>query len=171
MRYGKKWVVVEGDALTYDTIQSLKLEYGAELNWVLPYPGDWHLLKNYQLCLMKPFFEAGLKDLACACGYPSASIKKCTHFQRTHKFLIEAWESILRHILELYTETHERITDINEELVHTLHDLANESYDKTAIGCVIRSLKEKLDGFHKEFKLFVSEKRKWMTHGRFGLAL
>ena len=67
-----KFVVLEGDAKTYDTIQAVKFEYGVELSWLIPYPGDWHILKNYQICLMKPFFEAGLKDLAIASGYPVA---------------------------------------------------------------------------------------------------
>ena len=50
------FLVLEGDAKTYDTIQAVKHEYGSDLNWLVPYPGDWHLLKNYQICIMKPFF-------------------------------------------------------------------------------------------------------------------
>ena len=48
----KKWLVVVGDAKVYDVLQSLKHEYGEDLKWLLVYPGDWHLLKNYQLSLM-----------------------------------------------------------------------------------------------------------------------
>ena len=33
-------LVVEGDAKVYDILQCLKHEYGDELSWVLPYPGD-----------------------------------------------------------------------------------------------------------------------------------
>ena len=54
-RHEKSFVVIEGDAKVYDIIQSVKREYGSDLDWVIPFPGDWHLLKNYQICLMKPF--------------------------------------------------------------------------------------------------------------------
>ena len=54
----REWVLIEGDAKVYEILQSLKYEYGEELKWMLPYPGDWHLLKNYQITLMKPYFDA-----------------------------------------------------------------------------------------------------------------
>ena len=46
-------MVVEGDAKVYEILRTLKLEYGDELKWVIPYPGDWHVLKkeNYQRLL------------------------------------------------------------------------------------------------------------------------
>ena len=44
-----KWLLVEGDVKVYEILQSLKIEYGDELSWMLPYPGDWHLLKNSQV--------------------------------------------------------------------------------------------------------------------------
>ena len=44
---GKSFLVLEGDAKTYEIIQNMKEEYGQDLNWLYAYPGDWHLLKNY----------------------------------------------------------------------------------------------------------------------------
>lgn len=64
-----KWLVVEGDAKVYEVLKALKTEYGEELQWMLPYPGDWHILKNYQTALMQAYFDAGLKELAQAAGY------------------------------------------------------------------------------------------------------
>ena len=58
---GCQYLVVTGDAKVYEKFQSLKIEYTGELHWLVPYPGDWHMLKNYQLALMKPYFDAGLK--------------------------------------------------------------------------------------------------------------
>ena len=40
-----QWLVVEGDANLYEILQSLKFEYGEDLKWLLPYPGDWYILK------------------------------------------------------------------------------------------------------------------------------
>lgn len=44
-----QWLVVEGDVKVYKILKSLKTEYGAELEWLLSYPGDWHLLKTTRL--------------------------------------------------------------------------------------------------------------------------
>ena len=46
-----KWLVIEGDAKVYEVLKALKTEYGEDLQWMLPYPGDWHILKNYQTAL------------------------------------------------------------------------------------------------------------------------
>ncbi len=46
--------IIEGDAKMYDV-------YGDDLSWLIPYPGDWHMLMNYQYPLMKAYFDAGLK--------------------------------------------------------------------------------------------------------------
>ena len=32
----------------YEVLKSLKSEYGDDLSWLITYPGDWHLLFNYQ---------------------------------------------------------------------------------------------------------------------------
>ena len=32
------------DRKSYDHLIKLKSEYGGSLSWVLPYPGDWHIL-------------------------------------------------------------------------------------------------------------------------------
>lgn len=77
----KQWVIIEGEAKVYELLQSLKNKYGDELKWVLPYPGDWHLLMNFQHVLMKVYFDAGLKHMSQAAGYPSASIKSCSQFK------------------------------------------------------------------------------------------
>ena len=89
----REYLVLEGDQKLFDVLQSLKFEYGNELDWLIPIPGDWHLLMNYQSALMKPYFDAGLKHLAKAAGYPVSSIQTCGQFKRTHHFLIEVWEA------------------------------------------------------------------------------
>ena len=100
----REYLVIEGDQKLYDVLQSLKFEYGKELDWVIPIPGDWHMLMNFQSALMKPYFDAGLKDLAKAAGYPLASIQACGQFKRTHHFLLEAWEALYRVMLSMFIE-------------------------------------------------------------------
>ena len=101
---GHQYLVVEGDTKIYELLQSLKLEYGDELQWLIPYPGDWHMLMNYQSALMKPYFDAGLKSLAEASGYPTAAIQNCTQFKRTHYFIMESWEAIYRSMVDTFIE-------------------------------------------------------------------
>ena len=161
-KHSKQFLVLEGDAKTYDTIQAVKFEYGSDLNWLVPYPGDWHLLKNYQICLMKPFFEAGLKDLATASGYPALSIQSCSNFQQTHHFLMETWESLYRHML---TQFRKRCTtlpgpvnvEIQQAVGHTLQEFNNEHYDALAIYSVIRSFQESTCGLEDEFQSFIDK--------------
>ena len=90
----KKYILLEGDQLTYERVQSVKKEYGNDLEWLLPFPGDWHVLKNYQEVL------AGLRDLAKCSGYQPNSVG--SNFKRTHHFLLEAWEAIYCHFFNSY---------------------------------------------------------------------
>ena len=64
-----QYLILEGDAKIYEILQSIKLEYGEDLSWLILYSGDWHMLMNYQSALMKPYFDAGLKSLAEAVGF------------------------------------------------------------------------------------------------------
>lgn len=51
IRTGKK--IIEGDQATYERLQSIKREYLQDLSWMIPFPGDWHVLKNFQEVLIK----------------------------------------------------------------------------------------------------------------------
>lgn len=93
----KKYLLVEGDQVTYEKLQSIKREYGNDLNWMIPFPGDWHLLKNYQEVLFKIYFDAGMSELAKSSGYLPNSVG--SNFKRTHHFLLEVWESTYRHFM------------------------------------------------------------------------
>ena len=70
---GAKHLVVAGDAKTYLRLKELKQQYGDEVQWLLTFIGDWHVLYNYQKVLMKVYFEPGLKDLARASAEPRHS--------------------------------------------------------------------------------------------------
>ena len=85
------------------------------MSWVLPYPGDWHTLKNYQPALMKAYFDAGLKDMAKAAGYPVAPIQSCSQFKRVHRFILEVWEALYRAMLAKYME----VTNSDMQVVNT----------------------------------------------------
>ncbi len=102
-----KWLLVVGDAKTYDLLQSIKFEYGTHLKWLVPFPGDWHILLNYQKVLMKVYADAGLKQLGSVSGHKSetlTSLIQCSNFRRTHHFLLQSFEAIMRFFISLYLE-------------------------------------------------------------------
>ena len=97
--------MVVGDQKLYSNMQRLKRQYGDELEWLLPYPGDWHVLKNFQPVLSKLYHHAGLRDLAAEAGYKGANIsglESCSDFKHTHIFYLEVFESIYLHAVRQY---------------------------------------------------------------------
>ena len=40
----QKFVIVVGDARTYDLFQDVCFEYKSQLKWLMPFPGDWHVV-------------------------------------------------------------------------------------------------------------------------------
>ena len=101
--YGLK-IILEGDQATYERLQCIKAEYGHDLDWMIIFPGDWHILKNFQEVLLKIYYDAGLSDLAKASGYRPNSIG--TQFKRTHRFLLEAWEALYHVFLSDFVKHH-----------------------------------------------------------------
>ena len=57
-------LVIAGDGATIKLLSEIKFEYGDSLGWVIPYLGDWHVLKNFQEVIMKIYWDAGLKEVA-----------------------------------------------------------------------------------------------------------
>ena len=57
--FRQKWMFVVGDAKVYNLLQSIRFEYGNHLDWLIPLPGDWHLLYNYQKVLVKGYGVLG----------------------------------------------------------------------------------------------------------------
>ena len=41
-----KYLVVVGDGKTYEYLRKLKHQYKPALNWMIPFPGDWHICKK-----------------------------------------------------------------------------------------------------------------------------
>ena len=100
-----RWLVVVGDAKTQDILQNLQHQYGGQLQWMLPFPGDWHILYNYQKVLLKIYGDAGLLQLAKVAGHRSETLKslaQASHFKRTHHFILQSFETIYRLFLRLY---------------------------------------------------------------------
>ena len=101
----QKYVIVVGDAKTYNLIQAIRFEYKAHLPWLIPFPGDWHILYNYQKPL-KPYADAGLASLVKVAGHRAetlTSLLQASNFRRTHEFLLQAFETFYRYVISLYS--------------------------------------------------------------------
>ncbi|CAC5375575.1 unnamed protein product [Mytilus coruscus] len=118
-----KHLVVVGDGKTYDLLVKLKLELKDDLSWLLPFPGDWHILKNYQRMIMKLYLDAGLKELIELFhhGAVGASVMQATNFDKTHHFLMQVWEAF-------YLQQISAILKYAEE--NDLNDQSEENYIK-----------------------------------------
>ncbi len=94
------------------------------------------MLENYQVTLMKPYFDAGLKSQAKAAGYPTEQIQSCGQFKRTHTFLLEAWEATYQAMLALYLEAQDHNSSqilshqLRERIIQSLHSLSQEDFSK-----------------------------------------
>ena len=99
-----KYLVVVGDGKTYDHLVALKKQYQSDLEWMLPYPGDWHIIKNYQRVIMKIYADAGLKELLNKFhkGQTAAAVLNATNFRKTHNFITQSWEAIYRYEIQLF---------------------------------------------------------------------
>ena len=86
-----KHLLVVGDQKTP------KHTYGTDLDWVIPFIGDWHLLSNFQSVFKKVYFDAGQTDLVETAGFRGETISplaKCSNFKRTNQFILQAWEAL-----------------------------------------------------------------------------
>ena len=88
-------------------MNALKNEYGETLNWLVVFPGDFHLLRNYKEVLMTTYWDAGLEQVAAASEYRGemlTSISKCccSSFSHTTNFFFETWEARYQHVYNQY---------------------------------------------------------------------
>ena len=114
------------------------------------------MLMNFQSALMKPYFDAGLKDLAKAAGYPLASIQACGQFKRTHHFLLEVWEALYRVMLSMFLKQGEPpLTDDPLQVISNQIMVNKTNFNSETLHKII-SETQSLYKFDK-FKSFIQE--------------
>ena len=130
----QKWVIVVGDAKVYDLLQAIRIDYGNNLKWLIPFPGDWHIMYNYQKVFMKPYADAGLMDLAKASGYHAetlTSLRNANNFRRTHLFILQTYEAFYQYFLSLFFESEQAGAGINTTINTLLEKFKLVNSDST----------------------------------------
>ena len=100
-------LIVVVDAKIFPILQSIKQEDQATFEWLIPFPGDFHLLMNYQKVIMKIYWDAGLKQIAEASGFRGetlTSLEHCSNFTNTSRFLFQVWEAIFKHMQTMWLQ-------------------------------------------------------------------
>lgn len=144
-------LVVAGDAKTYQHLQSLKLDYGEKLSWLLPFPGDFHILMNYQPILSKIYFDAGLKQLANAGGFKGetlTALQRCSHFKHAHRFFLEVWEAFAVHMADSFRSTCDEVKSLVEEL---------KGHDCSSISMIFEEKKTQVCSVLQKFEKYIEE--------------
>ena len=99
--------MVVGNGKIYQHLTELKHAYSKELSWLLPFPGDRHIWKNFQLVLFNAYYDAGLKDIAQKCGFKASiltSLSQCSNWRITHNFIMQVSEAIYRRMLATFMQ-------------------------------------------------------------------
>ena len=159
-------LVVAGDAKTYQHLQSLKLDYGEELSWLLPFPGDFHVLKNFQPVLSKVYFDIGLKQMAMGSGFRGetlTSLQKCSHFKKTHNFILQSWETIYMHMLMVFITNNPNVTELIQVLkLESAH---------TSLPLLLHTMDKRISDIQCQFTSFVQAMAELTLIGNSGMTM
>ena len=98
-------------------------------NWVIPFVGDWHVLKNFQEVLMKIFWHAGLKDVAKLAHKQMTlqSLMSCSNYKQTHRFILQCYEAVFMCLLNsfLVYRKDKEVTISNDEFIARISDVVS----------------------------------------------
>ena len=84
-------VIIGGDQQTYAIVKNLMKKFPNTFDWIIPVPGDWHLLKNAAETLRDMLWDGGLRILSNACGH----LKEINQWKDIHNVLTGLHESLL----------------------------------------------------------------------------
>jgi hypothetical protein len=159
-------LVVAGDAKTFDHLQELKRTNGEQLDWVIPFVGDFHILMNIQPVLMKIFWDAGLKDTSkqnFKTDFYQKHLKDCSKFKTDHEFFLQVWEALYQYQIETFMKwradnflpTGSDISNSVKECLEALKIEKTSGFtDVSEFLTKQKNLEEQIEDFESEFTEF-----------------
>ena len=124
MKISINYLLVIGDAKTFELLHKLKDEYGQDLEWLIPYSGDWHILKNFQPVVFKIFGHAGLRSIAQKAGVKEGTLRivsECTNFKKTNVVLIQCYFAIIRLKISAFIKSNSMTTEMSGSISSLLN--------------------------------------------------
>ena len=113
-------VVVGGDQQTYALIKNLMGKFPTTFSWIIPVPGDWHLLKCAAESIRDMLWDGGLHQLAMSCQH----MKDITQWKDVHRMLSAVHEALLHEVL-----SSAKINDDNDLSTWLEEKMADEQDD------------------------------------------
>ena len=154
-------LVLADDQKTYNRLCELKYVCDTDLDWLIPFIGDCHLLSNFQSVLMKVYYDAELKDLAESAGFhveTLTSLAKCSNltslFSKHGKHYRHMLSCFLSQSAADYSISSEKVMADVEECDRQCSISASYKPMKERIAM----LEDKLGEVHKSFLCYVSAK-------------
>lgn len=151
------WLILVGDGKTYEHLGKVKRLYGSALSNILIFPGDWHILKNFQPVIMKAYFHVGLREIANASGYKAETLKSlesCSHFKRTHTFLVQVWEVMYLEMISAFLGAKPQFNDIKAKLQCLLDEHSSDHRSPVELLTSVQELIAE-EAIWKEFNSFI----------------
>ena len=107
------------------------------MEWLIPYPGDWHILKNFQPVVLKIFGYAGLGSISQKAGVKEGTLRlvsECTNFKKKkNKFFIQCYFAIIRLKISAFSKSDSMTTEMSgaiSSLLNLLLKFKNTGEDK-----------------------------------------
>ena len=113
--------IVCGDQQTYSIICNLVLKYPDTYEWIIPMPGDWHLLKLAAETLRDVLWDGGMHDLAKLCNHH----KELNRWRDVHDVLLAIHECLMMELVAKWNQQGEEGQQPFEEFVDSLKDDCN----------------------------------------------
>ena len=114
------------------------------------------MLKNFQVALMKPYFDMGLRELARVAGYPVAAIQSCSQFKRTHNFIIEVWQAVYLVMLQRFIDANIQQSNSSPHFTDIVQNACLHIKSSNFVA-KLNELREQLQqsSYHDKFKSFL----------------
>ena len=104
------------------------------VDWLIPFIGDRHVLKNLQLVLIKIYFDVGLKQLANVSGHKGETLKalSSSNFKRTHRFILESWEALYLYMYQKFLKAYSHSQEVQTIMANTIDNYSE--YNRSFCG-------------------------------------